>query len=200
MDVASPEGWMRDPAMVLDFYNQRRKLLHTVGPNPGHLALKKLEQKHDVSIVTQNIDNLHEKAGSTNIIHLHGELLKARSSMDPNLKYDWPGDISVGDSCELGSQLRPDVVWFGEVVPALEDAAQLVSQADMVMIVGTSMLVYPAAGLVMYVSPNCKVFYIDPKPNVNHEMRRMKNLSIIADKAGMALPPLVEQILTDEYP
>ena len=200
MTVSSPEGWRRDPELVLDFYNQRRKQLHTVEPNPGHRALKLLEEKFDVHIVTQNIDNLHERAGSSTVIHLHGELMMARSSIDETLRYEWTSDIRLGDQCAHGSQLRPDVVWFGEAVPAMERAAQTISNADYVIIVGTSMVVYPAASLVIYSPNDCRVFYVDPKPNVNYELARRKELRIIPQPAGEALPTLVEQLLSDEYP
>lgn len=200
MSVASPEGWSRDKELVLDFYNQRRRQLHTVEPNPAHHAIKKLEDKFDVHIITQNIDNLHERAGSSNVIHLHGELIKARSSLDENLLYHWPGDITIGDKCARGSQLRPHVVWFGEPVPAMEQAVRTISDADCVMIIGTSMVVYPAAGLIMYSPPHSKVFYVDPKPNISYELSSQKELKVIPKPAGEALPGLVDQFLSDEYP
>ena len=139
MKVASLQGWERDPAQVLDFYNQRRRQLRQVAPNAAHHQLVELEQKYDVTIITQNVDDLHERAGSRRIIHLHGELTKARSTQDESLIYEWRKDIALGDTCELGSQLRPHIVWFGELVPMLEIAAQVIAEADMVLIVGTSM-------------------------------------------------------------
>lgn len=150
MEVASPEGWHKNKALVLDFYNQRRKQLHEVKPNEGHHALVELEKQYDVSIITQNVDNLHEVAGSSNIIHLHGELMKVRSTVYDELVYEMAGDINLGDKCEKGAQLRPHIVWFGEMVPMLEIAAYATTEADIIIIIGTSMQVYPAAGLVGY--------------------------------------------------
>ncbi|MEK7255713.1 MAG: Sir2 family NAD-dependent protein deacetylase, partial [Bacteroidota bacterium] len=150
MEVASPQGWRKNKELVLEFYNQRRRQLQLVEPNAAHLALVDLEAKFTTCVVTQNVDDLHERAGSKLVLHLHGELLKARSTHDPELIYDWKGDISLTDKCERGSQLRPHIVWFGEEVPMLPLAADLVSQAEVVLIVGTSMQVYPAAGLVSY--------------------------------------------------
>ena len=195
MQVASPEGWYADQALVLDFYNQRRRQLHNVKPNPGHEALTLLEEQYEVHIITQNIDDLHERAGSTNIVHLHGELMKARSTAVRDLRYDWPGDIKIGDTCEHGSQLRPDVVWFGEDVPAIQVAAQIVLQSDLVIIIGTSMLVYPAAGLVAYAPEHAEVFYVDPRPNVNFELARARNLKVIEKNAGQGVPELVDSLL-----
>ncbi|MFK7808177.1 MAG: NAD-dependent deacylase, partial [Saprospiraceae bacterium] len=188
MEVASPEGWRKDRELVLEFYNQRRRQLHEVGPNDGHRALVDLEKNYDVTIVTQNIDDLHERAGSSKIIHLHGELLKARSTSNPNLVYDWPGDITKEDKCESGSQLRPHIVWFGEGVPMLEKAAEVVYGSDIVIIVGTSMNVYPAAGLVAYAKPGVPVYYIDPNPNISYELTQRPNLEVIKKKGGVGLP------------
>jgi NAD-dependent deacetylase len=162
-EVASPQAWMRNPDLVLDFYNQRRKQIMEAAPNPGHRLLADLEKEYDVRIITQNIDNLHERAGSTNVMHLHGEIMKARSTSSPNLIYDldhWK--LSSGDLCERGSQLRPHIVWFGEAVPMIEPAAELVSQADILVIAGTSMVVYPAAGLIEFCPDRTPVFCIDP--------------------------------------
>lgn len=198
MQVASPEGWHADRELVLDFYNQRRKQLLEVSPNKGHFAVKVLEEKFQVDVVTQNVDDLHERAGSSHIIHLHGELLSARSTTNENLKYRWSKDMNIGDTCEQGSQLRPDIVWFGEAVPLIEKAAQLVSEADIVLIIGTSMLVYPAAGLIGYALPYCQVYYIDPAPNLNHELTLNKNLTVIAKMASIGVPELVEKLLQDE--
>jgi NAD-dependent deacetylase len=153
MDVASPEGWQKNPKLVLDFYNERRKNGLTAQPNAGHLALVKLEEKYDVVIITQNVDNLHERAGSTHVIHLHGELFKSRSTADENLVYDIQGwELKLEDVCEKGSQLRPHIVWFGEMVPMIEKAIIEASLADIFIVVGTSLLVYPAAGLIDYVA------------------------------------------------
>lgn len=164
MAVASPEGWRRSPELVLEFYNQRRRQLKEVAPNAAHLALAALEDDFDVNVVTQNVDDLHERAGSSQVLHLHGELCKVRSTLNASLVYEWTEDCNVGDFCESGAQLRPHIVWFGEAVPLLDTAAELVSQADALMIVGTSMQVYPAAGLVHAARPGAPVYYIDPRP------------------------------------
>jgi len=162
-DVASPEGWAKDNEMVLDFYNIRRRQIGEVKPNEGHFGLKALEKEFDVQIITQNIDDLHERAGSSNILHLHGEITKARSSVDPNLVYDIGyKDINLGDKCAQDSQLRPHIVWFGEAVPMLDPAIKLCRQADILVIIGTSLVVYPAASLVRYVPTNTPVYIIDP--------------------------------------
>jgi NAD-dependent deacetylase len=162
-EVASPVAWERDRALVLRFYNERRKQLLEVLPNRGHLGLVELEKDHDVHIITQNVDDLHERAGSSKILHLHGELRKARSTADPHLIYDIPGwELKEGDRCELGSQLRPHVVWFGEPVPAIEEASKIVATADIFVVIGTSLNVYPAAGLIHYVTGTVPVFLIDP--------------------------------------
>lgn len=197
MEVASIEGWRKNPELVLRFYNQRRRQLKEVTPNPGHEALVQLESKYEVHIVTQNVDDLHERAGSSNIIHLHGELRKARSTKDASLIYDWPDDIHTDDTCELGAQLRPHIVWFGEMVPLLEKAAQLMTEADIVIIVGTSMQVYPAAGLVAYAPPHATVHYIDPNPMINYELSDRRNLRVMAEKASTGVPALVAQLLED---
>lgn len=162
-EVASPGGWNRDKSLVLRFYNERRKQLLETKPNQGHFDLVELEKIYSVSIVTQNVDDLHERAGSGKILHLHGELRKSRSTRDPNLVYDIEGwELNEGDLCELDSQLRPHVVWFGEAVPAIEKAALEVSQADVFLIIGTSMNVYPAAGLINYVPEHAPIYIIDP--------------------------------------
>lgn len=150
-EVATPEGWAENPELVLEFYNQRRRKVEEAQPNAAHLALAKLEESYDVTIITQNVDNLHEKAGSTNIVHVHGEITKARSSADPTAITDIGyADIQLGDTCELGSQLRPHIVWFGESVNHMEEATSMVGQANKVLVIGTSLSVYPAAGLVDY--------------------------------------------------
>ncbi|MFN3755351.1 MAG: SIR2 family NAD-dependent protein deacylase [Flavobacterium sp.] len=164
MEVASPEGWSKNPEVVLNFYNLRRRQLKEVHPNKGHLILKDLEKYFDVQIITQNVDNLHERAGSSNIIHLHGELNKVRSINDENYILDWTEDLHWGDTDTQGHQMRPHIVWFGEAVPAIELAANLVSNADIIVIIGTSMQVYPAAGLIDYAPDYAKFFYIDPQP------------------------------------
>lgn len=162
-EVASPQGWEKDRDLVLRFYNDRRKQLQEALPNRGHFALAEMEKDFDVTIVTQNVDDLHERAGSSRIVHLHGELKKARSTIDPDLVYDIEGwQLNSGDLCEKGSQLRPHIVWFGEAVPAIEEAAVVVSEADLLVIIGTSMNVYPAAGLINYARPGTPVYLIDP--------------------------------------
>ncbi|MDD5361688.1 MAG: NAD-dependent deacylase [Ignavibacteria bacterium] len=193
-EVASPGGWIKDPEVVLRFYNERRRQLHNVKPNEAHIALAQLESKYDVVIVTQNVDNLHERAGSSNIIHLHGELTKARSTVPPYNVYDIGyRDINLGDECEKGSQLRPDIVWFGEAVPLMTDAATVAASADILIVVGTSLVVYPAAGLIDYVSRETKKYIIDPhKPNVSGIH---KNLEFIVEKATTGTPPLVKKLL-----
>ena len=165
-DVATPEGFRINPELVLEFYNQRRKELLGTKPNNGHLGLAELEKEYDVTIVTQNVDNLHEQAGSSDVVHLHGELMKSRSSRDPSIIYEMDKDnveIKIGDMCELGSQLRPDIVWFGEAVPMIETAAKVVQKADIVVIIGTSLNVYPAAGLVDFAKTGTPIYLIDPK-------------------------------------
>ena len=198
MDVASPEGWARDPELVLRFYNARRAQLKEVEPNAAHVALKELESKFEVHIITQNVDDLHERAGSTNVLHLHGQLTKSRSTRDDSLIYDCTGDINLGDLCEDGHQLRPHIVWFGESVPALDRAAQITSTADIVLIIGTSLQVYPAAGLVGYAPSDADIYYIDPNPASSHEtVARGDKLTVIAQPAAQALPELASRLLSD---
>ena len=163
-DVATPEGWHKNPALVLDFYNQRRKQLKEVQPNLGHIILAELENEFDVFIITQNVDDLHERAGSTNVLHLHGELLKVRSTKNPEYILDWHNDLNFGDFDENKNQLRPHIVWFGEEVPALEEALTLTQSADYFAVIGTSLQVYPAAGLIDFTTRETPIFYIDPKP------------------------------------
>jgi NAD-dependent deacetylase len=183
-DVATPEAWRRDPALVQQFYNQRRRQLLEVVPNEGHKALVALERHFKVYVITQNVDDLHERAGSKEVLHLHGELRKVRSERYPHLVYDWDHDLKLGDTCEKGAQLRPHIVWFGEEVPMLGPAAELASKADIFMIVGTSLQVYPAASLMVYAPPGIPFFYIDPKPQVNDALAVQKNLTIIDEPAG----------------
>ncbi|WP_448213450.1 SIR2 family NAD-dependent protein deacylase [Colwellia sp. MEBiC06753] len=194
MDVASIDGWHNNPALVLDFYNQRRRQLLTVTPNSGHQLIASLEQHFDVSVVTQNVDDLHERAGSSQVIHLHGELLKARSSDDDTLIYPCKTDIELGDKCQLGSQLRPYIVWFGEMVPMLDRAVPLVEQADIIIIVGTSMQVYPAASLAGFAKPSADIYYIDPKPAINQAINNLHHVEVIADIASIGLSQLVKQL------
>ena len=192
-EVASPIAWENNRQMVLDFYNQRRKQLFEVEPNDGHIWLVKLQEKYDVQIVTQNVDDLHERAGSSNVLHLHGELKKVRSTRNPELVYTldhW--ELKNGDNCELGSQLRPHIVWFGESVPMIEMAMSIVSGADILIVIGTSMVVYPAASLINFVANEVPKYYIDPKA---FPVQGISNLSIITEKAGVGVPTLVKQLL-----
>lgn len=188
MEVASPEGFARNPEVVLDFYNQRRKQLLTVQPNAAHKALAELEKFHDVTIITQNVDDLHERAGSTKVVHLHGELLKVRCTFDENLVLDWKKDLNLGDLSEKNHQLRPHIVWFGEMVPMIEVASEVVSQADIIIIVGTSMQVYPAAGLVQYAQDNVPIFFVDPKPSIS----QTKRIMVFAEKASTGVPKVID--------
>lgn len=193
MEVASPEGFSADPALVLDFYNQRRRQLLGATPNKAHTALVLLEDGFHVDIVTQNVDDLHERAGSTSILHIHGELFKVRSTIKEQLVLPWKKDLCIGDLCEYGSQLRPHIVWFGEQVPLLEEAAKITQRADMLIIIGTSMQVYPAASLVDYVSANAPIYFIDPKPAVRPS--DFRNLRIIKKTAADGVPKLVDELI-----
>lgn len=161
-DVASPEGWRKDRELVLEFYNQRRKQLHDVRPNEAHQLLAELEKHFDVQIITQNIDDLHERAGSTNILHIHGELFKSCSCNNKNLIYEQKGDIRIGDKAEDGAQLRPFIVWFGEDVPLYQTARKKVKEADILVVIGTSLQVYPAAGLIHEIKDDCLLVVINP--------------------------------------
>lgn len=193
MDVATPEGWYKNQELILDFYNQRRKQLKEVLPNPGHQILAELENDFDVYIITQNVDDLHERAGSTNITHLHGELLKVRSSKNENYILEWKDDLNIGDNDENGHQLRPHIVWFGEQVPALEDAIALAEQADYFAVIGTSLQVYPAAGLINYTPKTTPIYYIDPKPIKIPNLRN--SLEVIPDVASNGILTLKEKLL-----
>jgi len=195
MDVATPQGFEKNPALVFDFYNQRRKQALDVKPNGGHLGLKDLEEHFEVQIITQNVDLLHEQAGSSIVLHLHGKLDEARSTKNPNLVYklkSW--ELNIGDKCELGSQLRPNIVWFGEAVPAMEEAVMLAVQADIFVVIGTSMVVYPAASLIDYIPKNCPVFVIDPKkPEMDLEGR---NITFIEEVGSVGVAKLKEILLS----
>lgn len=197
MEVASPIGWNKNPSLVLDFYNKRRRQLLEVKPNIAHYSIKKLESKFEVNVITQNVDNLHEVAGSKNVFHLHGELLKARSTKDDALIYDWENDLILGDLCEKGNQLRPHIVWFGEEVPMLQKAAEMVYDADIVIIIGTSMQVYPAAGLAGYAHRNADIYYIDPKPQISSEIANNPRLKIIKSIATIGVVELVNKLLNE---
>jgi len=192
-EVAAPMAWHNNRALVNKFYNLRRKQLMEVEPNPAHYALVKLEEKYDVQIITQNVDDLHKRAGSTKVMHLHGELKKVRSTLDPSLVYELDGwELKEGDKCEKGSQLRPHIVWFGEQVPNIVPAAQLTAEADICIIIGTSMVVYPAAGLVGEVAHGNPIYYVDPQPN---PVSWLKNFTHIRKKAGTGVPELVHELL-----
>ena len=193
--VASIDGWRNDPEFVLKFYNERRKQLENAKPNQAHIALAKLEERYDVTIITQNIDNLHERAGSKNVLHLHGLMTQARSSVDVNLVYDIGyKEIHIGDLCEKGSQLRPNVVWFGEAVPLISDASEICSTADIFIVIGTSLVVYPAAGLIDEVPKDAIVYIIDPiKPPV---YRSFREIHFIEEVATVGTEKLVNQLLT----
>ena len=195
MEVASIEGWYNNYPLVLDFYNQRRKQLLNSEPNMGHMILKELERYFDVCIITQNVDDLHERAGSKNVLHLHGELLKSRSSSNPTLQFECKSDILLGDLAPDGSQLRPNIVWFGEAIYFYDVAMDLVRQADVILIIGTSMHVYPAAGLVGFASRNSKIFYIDPNPSVSFELGSlMAQLTIIQEKATVGITSFMQKL------
>lgn len=190
MEVATAEGFSKNPELVLEFYNQRRKQLLQVNPNSAHHALSALEKTHKVTIITQNVDDLHERAGSKNILHLHGELLKVRSTVDYSHIYNWKHDLSLGDLCEKGSQLRPHIVWFGEPVPLISKAIEICKSADSLLIIGTSLQVYPAASLVQYVPPEKDIFYIDPKPT----MALNKHVTIISEKATTGVQKVIDEL------
>ena len=191
-DVATPEAWERDPELVLRFYDQRRAQVIAAGPNAAHTAIARLETAHEVDVVTQNIDDLHERAGSTRVMHLHGEILLARSTADPRLITPVNGPtLRLGDRCALGSQLRPHIVWFGEAVPLIAEAAALVARADRLIIVGTSLQVYPAAGLVHALPPGRPIHLIDP----SDVPLRSASVEHIKQKASLGMPMLASRLL-----
>ncbi|RXR19209.1 NAD-dependent deacylase [Flavobacterium amnicola] len=192
MEVASPEGWQNNPALVLDFYNKRRAQLKEVKPNRGHEILVELEQQFEVQIITQNVDNLHERAGNTNILHLHGELVKVRGEFSENESMYWEDDIYIGDKNNKGEQLRPDIVWFGEAVPAIDKAIPIMQQTDIVIIIGTSLQVYPAAGLMHYAKSNVPVYYIDPNPASIYDLPNQ--LEVLAMSASVGLEKIQLQL------
>ncbi|WP_089872464.1 SIR2 family NAD-dependent protein deacylase [Epilithonimonas hungarica] len=195
-DVASPEGFARNPQLVLDFYNARRKQLKEVEPNTAHKLLAELEDFFDVHIITQNVDDLHERGGSSKIIHLHGELKKARPVDNENEILDWEEDIKIGDFHSDGSQLRPHIVWFGEMVPEMGNAIEIASQADLFLVIGTSMQVYPAASVIRYVPSHCEVFVIDP--DLENPNSFTKNENYIKSSATEGMKQLKE-ILIKKY-
>ncbi|WQX82193.1 NAD-dependent deacylase [Helicobacter pylori] len=192
MEVASPYGWKKNPQKVLDFYNQRRRQLFEVYPNKAHKALAELEKHYQVNIITQNVDDLHERAGSSRILHLHGELLSVRSEKDPNLVYRWEKDLNLGDLAQNDSQLRPDIVWFGEAVPLLKEAISLVKQAHLLIIIGTSLQVYPAASLYTHASKDALIYYIDPKAK---NARLPQNTQCINKSAVHAMQDLMPKLI-----
>jgi NAD-dependent deacetylase len=193
MEVATPQGFAKNPALVLDFYNQRRRQLLQVSPNKAHFNLVALEEHFDVEIITQNIDDLHERAGSKKVLHLHGELLKVRSSINETAILEWKTDLILGDVCQQNSQLRPLVVWFGEEVPLLETASEITEQADILVIIGTSMQVYPAASLIHYAKPKIPIYFIDPNPQINKN--QFQNLTIIDDVASSGTEKLINLLV-----
>lgn len=191
-EVASPEGWAANMDLVIEFYNLRRQNVLEAEPNEGHKALVDLESAYDVQVITQNVDDLHERAGSSNVLHLHGELLKVRSTYDEKLVYDWTKDLKRGDKCEKGYQLRPHIVWFGEMVPMLEPAARITRTADILIVTGTSLVVYPAASLVMYAPDESPKYIVDPNiPETGY----IPNLTTIEQPATAGLRALADQLL-----
>jgi NAD-dependent deacetylase len=195
-DVATPEGWAKNPALVLQFYNDRRARAFEASPNAGHLALVALEKHFEVNIITQNVDNLHEKAGSTNVLHLHGELNKVRSIKNSHLITDIGGQaIQIGDMAEDGHQLRPHIVWFGEAVPMIEPAIEIAAEADIFVVVGTSLQVYPAAGLLNYVQKAAPKFIVDP--TIPENSANFKNITFITETATIGVPQLAEILIRD---
>lgn len=194
-DVATPEAWEKNPALVLEFYNMRRTQVLQSKPNDAHLAITELQKHFSVDVITQNVDNLHEQAGNQNILHLHGEITKARSSKNPNLIYDLGGpNINLGDTCELGSQLRPHIVWFGEEVPMILPASAKLEKADIVIVVGSSLVVYPAAGLLEAAPLEALIYVIDPSGEVRVPTYH-QNVTFIKTKASLGLPKLAEEII-----
>ena len=191
MDVATPEAFERDPELVLEFYNQRRRQLLDVLPNSAHHNLKELEKYFNIHIITQNVDDLHERAGSSQIVHLHGELRKVRSTTNEKIVLEWSKDLYLGDVDKNGDQLRPHIVWFGEAVPQLENAIEITKQADVLVIIGTSMQVYPAASLIHYVSSNTPIYFIDPAPSIS----KNTNTTIIKSGAQQGTKQLIKMLV-----
>jgi len=197
MEVASPQGWHNNQSLVLDFYNQRRRQLLQVKPNKAHESITELQRHFHTTVITQNVDDLHERAGNNQVLHLHGELFKVRSIIDSSLVYDWKKDLNEQDTAEDGGQLRPHIVWFGEAVPMIPAAIEEMSQTDLCIVVGTSMQVYPAASLTSYLPTSSKIIYIDPNPQLNYELNNAGDrLQIIREKATIGLPELVKQLIS----
>lgn len=192
MEVATPQGFERNPELVLEFYNQRRRQLLEVEPNNAHLNLVILEESNHVEIITQNVDDLHERAGSKNVLHLHGELLKVRSTVNENEVLDWKKDLKLGHLDKNGHQLRPHIVWFGEMVPMLDKAVEIVRTADILVIIGTSMQVYPAASLIDFIEDNIQIYFIDPKPTISES--DYNNLTIIKNIASIGTIELIKAL------
>jgi NAD-dependent deacetylase len=196
-EVASPQGWANNMELVCRFYNERRKQLLNSSPNRGHTTLAELEEFFDVEIITQNIDNLHERAGSKKVLHLHGELMKSRSTGDPSLVYELDSwELNPGDKCELGHQLRPHVVWFGEPVPLMETAIRITNDADIFAVIGTSLAVYPAAGLIAYVHDNVPIYIIDPN---DLPLLHYNNIESIREVASKGVPILKQKLIEKYY-
>jgi NAD-dependent deacetylase len=192
-DVATPEAWQRNPTLVIDFYNQRRRQVIEAKPNAAHVAIAQLQKKFDVQVITQNIDDLHERAGSMNVLHLHGEIRKSRSTLNPSLIYNIEGnDLFIGDKCVLGSQLRPHIVWFGEQVPLMDAAISLTEAANIFIVIGTSLQVYPAAGLISHAPFDSVMYFIDPNAS---RIPYLPNIKIIAEPACMGVPILIEELM-----
>lgn len=189
-DVATPEGFARDPQLVLDFYNARRRQLQAARPNPGHEALVQLEQRYHVHVITQNVDDLHERAGSRHVLHLHGELNKLRSTRDARHVIEWHEDQPRELADPQGAPMRPHIVWFGEAVPAMDEAEALVARADVVLVIGTSLQVYPAAGLVHSAPAHAAVYLIDP-----HPVRGLQGVQVVAERAAVGVPRVVAELL-----
>lgn len=196
MEVASPEGWRNNKELVLDFYNKRRRQLLTVSPNEGHRIIAELQNHFKVNIITQNVDDLHERAGSREVIHLHGELLKVRSEQNEDLILDWRTDLHNTDTNDLGHTLRPHIVWFGEMVPELERAIPIVEQADIILVIGTSLQVYPVASLINFAKPQAIVYYIDPKPASTSAFQNP--IKVIADGASNGMKQLYKELVEQE--
>ncbi len=193
MDVATPDAWKKDHQLVLQFYNKRRKQVMEAKPNEAHIAIARLQKKFDVHVITQNIDDLHERAGSQKVLHLHGEITKSRSTLDPNLIYDIKGwELNIGDLCDKKSQLRPHIVWFGEMVPNMETAYQITAEADVFVVLGTSLYVYPAAGLIDYAPEGIPKYLIDPNET---KADGMSDITVIKETAGIAMKRLAEELM-----